>query len=141
SAYVGGMFLNDAFDWAHDIRERPDRPIPSGRITVRSAVGAGVALLATSLVAIIADGALHGHPFAACLGASSLALTVFVYDAWHKGNDMAPVMMGLCRALVYVCAALAISGRVSSDVGTAAAAMLAYVAGLSEISRSSRFSI
>src|SRR2546425_8066153 len=28
--YVGGMFLNDAFDRAVDARERPERPIPAG---------------------------------------------------------------------------------------------------------------
>lgn len=28
--YVGGMFLNDAFDREFDAQHRPDRPIPSG---------------------------------------------------------------------------------------------------------------
>ena len=28
--YVGGMYLNDAFDRDIDARERPERPIPSG---------------------------------------------------------------------------------------------------------------
>src|SRR5260370_21146896 len=30
--YVGGMFLNDAFDRRLDARERPERPIPSRQI-------------------------------------------------------------------------------------------------------------
>src|SRR6059058_5699428 len=31
--YVGGMFLNDAFDAVFDRQYRPERPIPSGHIT------------------------------------------------------------------------------------------------------------
>ena len=30
--YVGGMYLNDAFDRHIDARERPQRPIPSGQV-------------------------------------------------------------------------------------------------------------
>lgn len=141
SAYVGGMFLNDAFDWAHDVRERPDRPIPSGRVTPREAFRAGAGLLAGSVALIVADGARHGHALAALLGAIALGAAVVLYDAWHKNNPMAPLVMGTCRALVYVCASAAIVGTVSTDAGTAAAAMLAYVAGLSEVSRAPRFSL
>ena len=32
SAYAGGMALNDAFDAPLDAVERPERPIPSGRL-------------------------------------------------------------------------------------------------------------
>ena len=31
--YAAGMVLNDAFDAELDARERPERPIPSGRIS------------------------------------------------------------------------------------------------------------
>src|SRR5713101_4665697 len=30
--YLGGMFLNDAFDAQFDLQHRPERPIPSGAI-------------------------------------------------------------------------------------------------------------
>src|SRR5687767_13276310 len=33
--YVGGMFLNDAFDRKIDAVERPDRPIPRGLVSAR----------------------------------------------------------------------------------------------------------
>src|SRR5919206_5170200 len=35
--YIGGMFLNDAFDRAIDARERPSRPIPAGEISAVAA--------------------------------------------------------------------------------------------------------
>jgi hypothetical protein len=44
--YVGGMFLNDAFDAEIDARERPERPIPSGRIARRAVFAIGFAQLA-----------------------------------------------------------------------------------------------
>src|SRR5690349_14326443 len=34
--YAGGVVLNDVFDSALDQSERPERPIPSGRVTKRS---------------------------------------------------------------------------------------------------------
>src|ERR1700722_7791443 len=39
--YLGGMFLNDAFDAGFDRNHRPTRPIPSGVITEREVWGWG----------------------------------------------------------------------------------------------------
>ena len=52
------------------------------------------------------------------------------YDFWHKGNPAGPVVMGLCRALVYAGAAAAAIGSVPPIVVVTALAMLAYVAGI-----------
>ena len=43
--YAGGVVLNDVFDRDIDRRERPERPIPSGRVSVAaaSALGCGAA--------------------------------------------------------------------------------------------------
>src|SRR5438445_818109 len=48
-AYAGGMALNDACDATLDARERPERPIPSGRIT-----RAGAFTVAGILLALLA---------------------------------------------------------------------------------------
>src|SRR5215207_3515893 len=42
--YVGGMYLNDAFDRHIDASERPTRPIPAGEISARAVFGAGFAM-------------------------------------------------------------------------------------------------
>src|SRR5262245_25196238 len=47
--YVGGMFLNDAFDREIDRVERPERPIPSGRISAAAVFRIGFGLLALGL--------------------------------------------------------------------------------------------
>jgi hypothetical protein len=140
-AYSGGMFLNDAFDWRYDVRARPDRPIPSGRVMPQDAFRIGGALLAIGALAIGADGALHGHALPAFVAALTLVTAIVLYDVWHRDNAAAPLVMGACRALVYLGAACAVAGRTSTDTGTAAAAMLAYVAGLSQISRAPRLSL
>src|ERR1041385_1224412 len=43
--YIGGMFLNDAFDSEFDSQHRKERPIPSGSITVGKVWGWGLGWL------------------------------------------------------------------------------------------------
>jgi 4-hydroxybenzoate polyprenyltransferase len=122
--YVGGMYLNDYFDRAIDARERPTRPIPSAQIAASTVAGIGLALLAVGM------GLMASMGVTAALVGTALAAVVVAYDVFHKGNPLAPVVMGLCRALVYCGAAAAAVGSVSGALVVAALAMLAYVAGL-----------
>jgi len=62
-----------------------------------------------------------------------LAVAILIYDAFHKENPLAPVIMGGCRALVYLAAAAAL-GPGSLPV-LPALALLAYVAGLTYAAR------
>src|SRR5262249_12267147 len=48
--YVAGMVLNDVYDLEQDCRERPKRPLPSGRIPMRFAKGIGITMLAAGIV-------------------------------------------------------------------------------------------
>ena len=48
--YAGGVVLNDFFDRELDAVERPERPIPSGRVPARHAAALGTALLAGGVV-------------------------------------------------------------------------------------------
>jgi hypothetical protein len=131
--YVGGMFLNDAFDKEIDARERSDRPIPAGEVSATFVflaasvlIGAGVVLLA----------AIDGR--AGAVGVV-LAGAIVLYDWHHKGNPLSPVVMGACRALVYVTAAVAATMTVSQPVLLAALALLAYVAGVTYTARLEAF--
>ena len=47
--YAGGVVLNDVFDRDIDRLERPERPIPSGRVSVAAAAGLGLGLLALGI--------------------------------------------------------------------------------------------
>jgi 4-hydroxybenzoate polyprenyltransferase len=128
--YIGGMYLNDYFDRTTDASERPERPIPSGAISA-SAVGAiGLGLLSGGFILIAATGAITATALAALLVGAIVA-----YDFNHKGNPLAPVVMGVCRALVYGATAAVLTGSVSIFVVVAAAAIAAYVAGLTYAAR------
>ncbi|HZB39295.1 MAG TPA: UbiA family prenyltransferase, partial [Beijerinckiaceae bacterium] len=58
--YVGGMYLNDAFDREIDARERPKRPIPSGEVSAGLVFGAGFAMLAAGVALMALHGLLPG---------------------------------------------------------------------------------
>src|SRR5438105_11549728 len=51
--YVGGMFLNDAFDAEFDRRHRKERPIPSGMIALDSVWRWGLAWLALGALSLL----------------------------------------------------------------------------------------
>src|SRR5260370_18068046 len=52
--YVGGMFLNDAFDPGLDAREPPERPIPSGPIGAAEVYAFGYAILTAGILLLTA---------------------------------------------------------------------------------------
>ena len=134
--YVGGMFLNDAFDRDIDARQRPERPIPSGQIGAGEvfAVGFGLILSGFAGVALMVFGQSE-PPYTALAAAASLAVLIVLYDAWHKQNPLSPVVMGLCRSAVYVTAGLAAGGVLSHVLISGALAGGAYVVGLTFVAR------
>jgi 4-hydroxybenzoate polyprenyltransferase len=131
------MFLNDAFDREFDARHRPERPIPSGEASAPAVFGAGFAMLATGLVVL----AWIGYAFAGGTGARpvtagvALAAAIVFYDWRHKQNPLSPVVMGLCRMLVYVTAGYAIAAEPPELVVIAGLLLLSYLIGLTYIAK------
>ena len=132
--YVGGMFLNDAFDREIDARERPDRPIASGAVTAAEVFAIGYGLLAAGFVLVACLAPRPG----AIIAALALAATIVVYDLWHKGNPIGPVLMGACRYLVYVTAALAVSPSLDFRVIVGAICLFCYLIGLTYAAKQER---
>jgi hypothetical protein len=129
------MFLNDAFDAEIDARERPERPIPSGRIERKTVLALGLAMLAVAVVVLAAFALAWGEVHAANLVGTGLAVAVavVVYDRWHKGVAWSPVVMGLCRAGLYLLGAFAVGCERS--VALPAVSLLLYVVGLTHVAR------
>lgn len=92
--YAGGMGLNDWADRDIDAVERPERPIPSGRINSGEALRISAGLLAGG----VAVAALVGGRSGAARGAA-LAATVVAYDTLAKDTPVGPWVMAACRAL------------------------------------------
>jgi 4-hydroxybenzoate polyprenyltransferase len=92
--YGGGVVLNDVFDLEIDRLERPERPIPSGLISKRSATIFGLILLLLGILL-----AFLINPISGTL-ATILALTIILYDGFSKKYSfLGPLNMGLCRGL------------------------------------------
>jgi 4-hydroxybenzoate polyprenyltransferase len=135
SFYVGGMFLNDAFDREIDAIERPERPIPAGHVSAREVFAIGFGLLALGVVLLSLVACLGAGRAGAILMGALLAGAIVLYDAWHKTNPASPILMGFCRVLVYFSAALATGGETAGATIGGAAVLLAYLIGLTYVAK------
>lgn len=139
--YVGGMYLNDAFDAAIDARERPSRPIPSGRVTAETVFAAGFALLLAGLALLAPAVALRpeGAGLLAVVAGIGLAGAIVFYDWNHKGNPLSPLFMGLCRVLAYLTAGLVAAARPQAGLWVLAAVGLGWLVGLTYAAKQEAF--
>ncbi|XVV15789.1 SCO3242 family prenyltransferase [Actinoplanes sp. CA-131856] len=92
--YWGGMAANDWADRELDARERPERPIPSGRVPPRQALLTAAGLTAAG----VGLAALAGGRRALAV-AAPLAAAVWAYDVWAKNTPAGPAVMAACRGL------------------------------------------
>src|SRR5437660_7019390 len=100
SLYSAGMVWNDFFDIEQDRRERPFRPLPSGRVSRRGAGLLGSALLAVGVgLALLAGSWMEVQSWTPAYLASLLVVAILLYDAWLKRTWLGPVGMGACRFL------------------------------------------
>ena len=127
--YLGGMFLNDAFDADFDRQHRPERPIPSGAISPPAVWGWGLAWLVLGALSLIVIGKTTGAL------ALVLVLFIVVYDATHKVITASPWLMGACRFWIYVIAGSAANWGVNGWPIWGGVALAIYVAGLSHVAR------
>ncbi|MDC0252169.1 UbiA family prenyltransferase [bacterium] len=132
--YVGGMTMNDAFDAKWDQENAPERPIPAGQISHRATWAvylaetvAGIAILSrlTSVNELLIGG---------------LILSITLYNILHKHWKGSVILMGLCRAFVYIAAGSAVATQTSSlEVATilfvVAGAVVLYIAGITLAAR------
>ena len=127
--YIGGMFLNDAFDAQFDLQHRPERPIPSGAIWVEAVWAWGFAWLGTGLAGML----LFNQTTIIC--ALLLVVAILVYDAVHKLFAFSPVLMAACRFFLLLTAASAGRQGVTGLAIWTALVLASYVIGLSYLAR------
>ena len=127
--YTGGMYLNDLLDLEIDRHGRPERPLPSGLISIPEAWAV------TATLFVVGEGLLLLAGGRAPVGGLVLAALIVLYDAWHKTNALSPVVMGATRALVYVTAALALTTTPGVSVVVWSILLAAYTAGLTYVAK------
>jgi 4-hydroxybenzoate polyprenyltransferase len=125
--YLAGMALNDYADRDVDAVERPNRPIPSGRVSPGFALALAGALTAGgTLFAVAADGRR------ALAVAGPLAAAVWAYDLVLKRTPVASASMAACRGLDVVLGA----GPQGAAAALPAAAVVAtHTAVVTEVSQ------
>ncbi len=125
--YAGGVVLNDVFDFELDKIERPERPIPSGLIPIKSATFFGFILLIIGVLIAFFLHRLSGFI------ALALSFSIVFYDSYSKKHAfLGPLNMGLCRGLNLI---LGISVLGQLDNWWYAAIPLVYIYAITLISR------
>jgi 4-hydroxybenzoate polyprenyltransferase len=127
--YLGGMFLNDAADVDFDRNRCRQRPIPAGQIGLRPVLVLGVLALTAGVGVFVLLGRTSGAL------AVLLAMLIVVYDIVHKVFNPAPVLLALCRFLVYLVVGSTARFGIDGLLLWCALAMGCYVLGLSGLAR------
>jgi 4-hydroxybenzoate polyprenyltransferase len=123
------MFLNDICDYDIDRQQRAERPLVTGVVSKSEAWVITLALFAIGLVIV----ALLGLP--TLVAGVILTGLIVLYDSWHKGNVISPLIMGANRFMVYVIAFLAFQPVLTADVLIPAGLLLLYILGLTFIAK------
>ncbi len=135
--YIAGMYLNDAFDARIDARERPERPIPAGLVSRRTVFdfGFGMMVLGETILVALGFGLRAGHAGWPALSGLLLGTAIIAYNWHHKANPWSPLMMGLCRMLVYITAGLAFAVPGPAMLYLGAGLLLCYLIGLTYVAK------
>ena len=128
--YIGGMYLNDAFDVEFDRLNRKERPIPSGAISSGDVWGYGISWLLLGMVLVYFFNATT------LALAVALLLSILLYDAIHKAVPFSPVIMATCRFFLFLMAASAGRDGVTGIAVWSAFGLASYIVGLSFVARS-----
>ncbi len=102
--YLAGMVWNDIFDRSEDAKTRPSRPLPSGRVRVRTAILLGVFLFVLGLLFAALSGLpeLKNHSgwnHEPLIYAVGIVTAILIYDGGLKRTQVGPIGMGGCRFL------------------------------------------
>ena len=126
--YCAGMAANDVFDATVDARERPGRPIPSGRVSKAQAWALVLVLQAAGLGLAASVGLLP------LVAAAATVVATYLYNAALKDSPVGPLAMGACR-YANACLGLAVVSAPLWPVYVVPAGTLLYVAALTTVSR------
>lgn len=141
--YLGGAFLNDAFDAPADAQRHPQRPIPAGRAGRPIVFVLGFLMLALALAPLYPAGLLMdpvdyvGTNYWPLICGGLLVALVLAYDLISRRALWGPAAIAAGRALVYLTAGLAIAVPPPQPLLIGAAMLFCYLLGLGYLPRQS----
>ena len=128
--YVGGMALNDVLDVEEDRKRKPQRPIPSGRISRRAAAWFAIALFALGLALLGTFDSIWS------MGNGLLLIgLIYLYDRLHSLHPATVLLMAGCRFMVFLTAADVVSWNLQDRVLLGALAQFVYIVLLTVVAR------
>jgi 4-hydroxybenzoate polyprenyltransferase len=132
--YLSGMVLNDFFDLELDTRERPDRPLPSGRISPAAAFRLGLAFMFSGALLGCVASFLVGGVVPGVI-AVILVISILMYDAGLKFTAVGPVLMGTCRMFNVLLGMSAAGVPFAAENWVVAGAVGLYITGITWFAR------
>lgn len=128
SLYMGGIVYNDVFDFKLDQIERPERPIPSGRVQISQAVQLGTMAFVLGCVLTLK---INSTCFYIAL---AIVLMCLIYNGIAKHHFiLGPICMGMCRGLNLLLGVAAIPAALA--YWPLALVPVVYIAAVTNISR------
>ena len=132
--YAAGVVLNDVADADVDRRERPERPIPSGRVALAAARRAGWLLLAAG-VALAWIAAFQVREVRPGLVGTLLAAAIVLYDLGLKRTPLGPLVMGGCRMLNVLLGMSVLAGPLRGEHFLVSGGIGLYIVGITWLAR------
>ncbi len=127
--YGGGIVFNDVFDAEIDAKERPNRPIPSGKASYWKATLLGSLLLTLGVLAAVQVSWLSGTL------AFSIAAAAMIYNAYSKHHPVfGPLNMGICRGGNLLLGVSVVSSKIP-EYWFLALLPIIYIAAITTLSR------
>ena len=127
--YGGGVVLNDVFDLKLDKKERPERPLPSGKASLRGAITLSVFLFGTGVFSAFQASQLSGSISVV------IVFLVILYDSFSKHYVvLGPLNMGACRG-ANLLMAVAVSPNFIDDIWFVGFIPVIYIAAITLISQ------
>ena len=132
--YIAGVVFNDVFDIDIDRVERPKRPLPSGRVSIRAASRLGWKALLLGVLAGAGAGYCMGH-FRPFVVAALLAVCILLYDAKLKRTPLGPFGMGACRMFNVLLGMNIVNQPLQADQWLVAGGVGVYITGVTLFAR------
>ncbi|MGI8605066.1 MAG: UbiA family prenyltransferase [Verrucomicrobiales bacterium] len=140
--YTAGMFLNDAFDANWDRIHRPERPIPSGRVSANVVGIAGIFMLMMGAAFVTGSFIRTYQLRQSIIALSALVACILLYTWLHKKTAGSVVLMALCRFFLVFVSAVAVAPQSMDDPAAKWSVLVAtYVLGITLLARGEARSI
>ena len=133
--YIGGMYLNDAFDVGFDTIWKKNRPIVNGLISQKMVYFFSYLYLSIGYFIYISKFWNIDLHLVQIFVPTLLLLSIYFYNRLHKKITFAPILMGLCRGFLILTVYFNLTNKISSLILFISIIEFIYIVGLTMMAR------